>query len=490
MERTSKKELKIVLNAELYDELRYVFRPDQLENIIYKPEIINEKRWLCCCGSESELEICPICGMEKHTVLSKVNPGYLAHHRKMRIQRKKKAMQDQQAMMAAQIIKKNKKSTKKNKSVDTKKIGTVIGILLLCIALIASVAIIFGGNSSKDPSKKPDETKTNVTTQDNGTTNSSPDTDEPVSDETTVPPVVETDPPETTPPEPVVVPNEAVNKNPATLKDGQYAPGASGNTTAGSLVFSGETHDYVAIQGLRVVDKNGAEISVITEKTVLGVTATGSFVFYIDENYNVHRYNTESTEDIILSYRAKQICVFFDEIYYTSPDETGLFAANLDGYRTKIITNLEIFAVSNTADKLYFSTSESLGVITSKDGSALTFCKDGAKATSIFEITNCVFYTAADGKLKFFFPQKKIGFGIEYPIYDVNITHVSAFGNRVYVKTVNPRTNAVLWYVTTWTPGTKLFTPAKFRSTGITTESLYVSNNAVYDGNLVRKPIA
>ena len=57
MERTSKKELKIVLNAELYDELRYVFRPDQLENIIYKPEIINEKRWLCCCGSESELEI-------------------------------------------------------------------------------------------------------------------------------------------------------------------------------------------------------------------------------------------------------------------------------------------------------------------------------------------------------------------------------------------------------------------------------------------------
>ena len=94
MEKTSKKELKTVLNAEIYDEMRFVFRPDQLENIIYKPEMLGDKKWQCCCGSESELEICPICGMEKHTVFSKVNAGYLAHHRKTRIARKRKAMQD------------------------------------------------------------------------------------------------------------------------------------------------------------------------------------------------------------------------------------------------------------------------------------------------------------------------------------------------------------------------------------------------------------
>ena len=61
----SKKELKIVLSPELYDELRFTFRPAQLENIIYKPEIINETKWQCCCGSECELDVCPICGMER-----------------------------------------------------------------------------------------------------------------------------------------------------------------------------------------------------------------------------------------------------------------------------------------------------------------------------------------------------------------------------------------------------------------------------------------
>ncbi len=487
MEKNSKKELKIVLNAELYDELKYTFRPDQLENIIYKPEVLGEKKWQCCCGSESELEICPICGMEKNTVLSKVNANYLAHHRKMRIARKRKAMQDQQAMMAAQIIKKTKKNKPAKKTKESnKKLGTIIGVILLCLAVIISIAIIFGGKGDNVPAGKPVDSTDFVSneTPDNKT----PDETKPSEDETTP---AETTPPETVViPEVITVPSEAINKNPATLKDGTWSKGASGNTSAGSLVFSGDTYDFVCIEGLRMFEKNGTEVGVITENKVIGVTGYGNNIFYLDEAYSIHRYNLETKQDVMFSIKAKQICSYFDELYYVPAEENGLFVCNNDGYKTKTVTTLEVFAISNTAEKLYFSTNESLAVVTSKDGNVLTFCKDGAKATSILEITNCVFYTSSDGKLKFFFPQKYTGFGIEYPIYDVNITHVSAFENRVYVKTVNPRTNAVLWYATNWTAGTKLFTPAKFASTGITTDSLYVSNNAIFDSNLVRKPVA
>ena len=61
-----------------------------------------------------------------------------------------------------------------------------------------------------------------------------------------------------------------------------------------------------------------------------------------------------------------------------------------------------------------------------------------------------------------------------------------AYENRVYVRTVDPANGAVLWIYTKWTPGTKLFSPYAFASTGVTTNDFYVSDTAVYDGNLYR----
>ena len=485
MERTSKKELKIVLTPELYDELRFVFRPDQLENVIYKPEILGEKKWQCCCGSESELEICPICGMEKHTVFSKVNSNYLAHHRKTRIARKRKAMQDQQAMMAAQIVKKNKK-TKAKKEKSGKKFGAIVGVLILCLAIVASVAIIANSDKPKNPNKETVDTTTAIIGQ-----TTTPTEETTIIPDTTIPEPVETTPiVETTPPEVIISPVESSNKSPATIKDGAWAAGATGNTSIGGLVYSTEEYDFIALEGIRMIDKNGTEVDELTTNKALALTGNGNYLYYIDEEQLVHRLNIETKQDVTFSFKANKICSYFDELYYTSPEETGLFACNSDGFKTKVATTLDVYALTATADKLYFSTSESLAVITTQEGNVTTFCKNGAKATSILEITGWLFYTTEDGKLNFFYPAKRTGYGSEYPIYNSKITYISAYENKVFVKAVNSRTNAVTWYYTTWTSGTKLFNPYAFKSTGINTEALYVSSTAIYDGNLTRKPLA
>lgn len=484
MERTNKKELKLVLTPELYDELRFVFRPDQLENVIYKPEILGENKWQCCCGSESELEICPICGMERHTVFSKVNANYLAHHRKTRIARKRKAMQDQQAMMAAQIVKKTKKpKAKKEKS--GKKFGAIVGVLILCMAIIASVAIIANSDKPKAPGKETIDTTTSFVEQ-----TTTPTEDTTITPDTTIPPVETTPIVETTPPEVIISPVESSNKSPATIKDGSWAVGATGNTSIGGLVFSTEEYDFIALDGIRMIDKNGTEVDELTTNKALAITGNGNYLYYIDEEQLVHRLNIETKQDVTFSFKANKICSYFDELYYTSPEETGLFACNSDGFKTKVATTLDVYALTATADKLYFSTSESLAVITTQEGNVTTFCKNGAKATSILEITGWLFYTTEDGKLNFFYPAKKTGYGTEYPIYNSKITYISAYENKVFVKAVNTRTNAVTWYYTTWTSGTKLFNPYAFKTTGITTDALYVSSTAIYDGNLTRKPLA
>ena len=495
MEKNSKKELKVVLSAELYDELKYVFRPDQLENILYKPDLLGDKKWQCCCGSESEFEICPICGMEKHTVFSKVNANYLSHHRKERIARKRKAVQNQQAMMASQMIdKKNKKKNNKNKS--SQKTGIVLGVLVVCIAVVACIFIMINGENAKKPVETADKSTVNNIESNTDNQNQQTQTDEISTDtgagddETTDSVNVDVKPIEVTPPEHIVLSADEINVNPATIEEGKWAEGASGNTSVGSLVYSGETYDFVSNDGIKILDKSGNEVGVLTTNRSLGITGSGSYVFYIDESNNIHKVNTETKEDVTFNIKAKQICACFEEIYYTDLNETGLFACNYDGFKTKTVTTLEVFAVSFTAGKLYFSTNESLSVISSKDGNVSVFCKDGAKATSILEITKCVFYTGVDGKLKFYNPLKNTGFSIEYPSYSLNVTHVSAYDNRVYIRTVNPNTQAVLWYSTKWVPGTRLFAAANFTSTGITTESLYVSNNAIYDGNMIRKPVA
>lgn len=175
-----------------------------------------------------------------------------------------------------------------------------------------------------------------------------------------------------------------------------------------------------------------------------------------------------------------------DELYYIPAEGNGLAACNFYGDTTKYVTTMGVYALNCTADKLFFSTDESLAVITTEDGSVTTFCPDGAKATSIMEITECIFYTGTDGRLKFYNPAISATFGVEYPRYNVAITHVSSFDNRVYIRTVDQYTKAVLWFSTKWTPGTKLFNPNVFTSTGVTTDSLYVTNNAIFDGALNR----
>lgn len=486
MNNNTKKELKVVLSPELHDELRFTFRHEVLENIIYLPETLGEKKWQCCCGSVSELDVCPICGMDKNTVFSKVNAGYLARHRKARIARKKKAVQDQQAMMAAQMLKKTRKQKKEDKS--TSKLGILVGVILLCAAIIISIAIIFGGDGD---GKKP------VDTTINPISTNAPDTKAPEESETKSPETEPATEPETTIPEttapivPVEVPIAPADGHVATVGDGKWPAGASGNVSAGGQVFASEEYDYIALNGITVLDRAGNTVSLLTENKALAITGSGNYIFYIDESYSVHRIDTTTKEDVAFPFKAKMICTYFDELYYAPYDVPGLYASNFYGDITKIVsTALNVYAMNCTADKLYFSTDESLAVISSSDGKVTTFCPDGAKATSIIEITECVFYTGTDGRLKFFNPIISNSFGVEYPVYNVAITHVTAFENRVYVRTVDPYSGAVLWYFTRWIPGTGLFAPSAFASTGITTSSLYVSASAVYDGNLYRYAVS
>lgn len=491
MENNTKKELKVVLSPELYDELRFTFRPELLENIIYLPETLGNNKWQCCCGSTSELDVCPICGMEKNTVFSKVNAPYLARHRKARIARKKKAVQDQQAMMAAQLLKKNKKQNKPDEK--TKKFGILVGVIILCAAIIASIAIIFNGN---DEPKKPIDTTINTiqqisptdTTIPEGSETLSPETEEITSPETEPETQPETTIPETTAPVVAVeVPTTNSTDVISTVANGNWPSGASGNVSVGGLVYTDGEYDYLASNGITVLDKSGNTVSTLTSNKALGITGSGTFIFYIDEQYSVHRIDITTKDDITFPFKAKMICTFYDELYYVPNEGPGFFASNFYGDKTKIITTtLNIYALNNTADKLYFSTDESLAVITSQEGNVTTFCPDGAKTQSIIEITECIFYTDSKGVLKFYNPKLGPNPGFEYPRHNMNITYVSAYENRVYVRAVNPANGAVTWLSTSWISGTWLFNPASFKPTGITTESLYITGSAVYDGNLNR----
>lgn len=489
-----KKELKTVLSPDLYDELRFVFRPELLENVIYKPEIINEKKWQCCCGSENELDVCPICGMEKNTVFSKLNAGYLARHRKARIAKKKKAIQDQQAMMAAQMLRKTGKQKKDDEK--TRKLGTIIGVVVLCIAIVCSILVLL---DDSDEIKNPVDTVFTAEKTDKDDPNNTSAPKESDSPDATTPPESETNPAEseTTPPEvtapvvPVEVPSVPATGHVATIGDGKWATGATGNVSAGGRVHTDSQYDYVAKDGITVLDKSGNIVTTLTENKALCITGSGSYIFYVDENYSVHRIDTTNKDDVTFAFKAKSITVYKDELYYIPSEGPGFFAVNFYGDTTKIITKtLNIYAMTVCADKLYFSTDESLAVISSEDGNVTTFCADGAKATSILEITQCVFYVGTDGRLKFFNPYISYSFGVEYPMFHVLFTHVTAYDNRVYVRTYDPATGQTLWISTVWTPGTQLFSPAVFRSTGVTTNELYVTGSAVYDGYLNRYSVS
>ncbi len=497
--KNNKRELKIVFSSEIYDELKYVFRKDQLKNIIYRPMIIDEKRWLCSCGYETENDVCPICGMEKNTVFSKVNANYLIRHRKMRLARHTKSDENKKAMMA-QMIKPTKKQKQKK---NNKRLGTLIGVLVLCIALVISFVMIFGSaNEERPPVEQTTETPTTPTSTDT----QSPETDTPTSDnatestpadDTTEPPASETTPPETDPPateppvnndgQPTVVPTENVTVNVATVPEGKVASGASGNTSMGGLVYSGTSFDYIAKDGITVLDKNGNVNSVLTTSKALTLSGNDKYIVYVAEDNTLHVIDVETKKDTPFTAKAKSVAVAFDRIYYTPFGENGLYSIDFDGKGKQILTDKEVFALNATADKLYFSTSESLCVLSSKDGPVQTFCPDGACATSIIEITNFVFYTAKDGKLKYYNPNRPAGYSVEYPVYIGNVTALIAFENRVYIRVDNA--GNISWRTTTWQEGTKLFDAGKFTATSITTPSIFVTNNAIFDGELNRTSI-
>ncbi len=501
MEKTknTKRELKIVFSSEIYDELKYVFRKDQLENIIYRPMIIDEKRWQCSCGFETETEVCPICGMEKNTVFSKVNANYLIRHRKARLARHSKANESKKVMMA-QMIKPTKKQKQKQ---SNKKIGSLIGVLCLCVALIVSVVIIFGsGNTEKPPVTQTTDKNTTNTPEstpkvtDTATGDKSPESTPGVSDTTNTPATEapSTDAPTTEAPvtdnaEPIIIQNIPTNANIATLAVGKWATGASGNTSMGGLVYSAAEFDYIAKDGITVFDKNGKKNSTLTTNKALFITGSDKYIFYIAEDNSLHRIDLETKTDIAFGIKAATVTSTFERLYYTPANEKGLYSCNYDGNNKQVLTDKEVFALNATADKLYFSTSESLCVLSSKDSPVNTFCADGAYATSIIEITNCIFYTAKDGKLKYYNPNKPIGYSVEYPVYIGNVTAVVAYENRIYIRVEYPDTQKTLWRSTTWQEGTKLFDVNKFVSTGITTSSLFVTNNAVFDGQLNRVSI-
>ncbi len=503
MEKTqnNKRELKIVFSSEIYDELKYVFRKDQLKNIIYRPMIIDEKRWLCSCGFETEAEVCPVCGMEKNTVFSRVNANYLMRHRKNRLARHSKSDENKKAMMAQMIKPTKKQKPKKN----NKRTGTLIGVLVLCVALVVSFVMIFGSANNEQPTV--DQTtespttpfitdtqspETDTQTGDNITesTPSADTTNTPVTD----PPATEPSPPETDPfipdsEQPTVIPSVNVTTNVATIPNGTVPVGASGNTGMGGLVYSGIEFDYIAKDGITVLDKNGKVSSVLTNNKALSLSGNDKYIAYIAEDNSLHVIDLQTKSDIAFDIKADTVTVAFDRLYYVPFDENGLRSVGFDGKSRQILSDKEVFALNATADKLYFSTSESLCVLTSKDGPVNTFCTDGAYATGIIEMSNFVFYTDKNGVLKFYNPDKASGFSTEYPVFVGKVTAIIAYENRIYLR-VERTDIGTVWHSTKpESVSQRIFDNKNFESTGITTDSLFVTTNAVYDGELNRTQI-
>ncbi len=483
-----KRELKVVLSSELYDELKYTFRPAQLENIIYKPEMLSETKWQCCCGSECELDVCPICGMDKHTVFSKIHANYLARHRKARLANKKKASLDKQALMASQML--NKKQPKEKNS---KKTGSLIGILFLCIAIIICFLIVYNSGSDNDQNKDTGANTTVNTNKPDGTkapdsTTDAPDSSDNPEDTTAPEDTTEVIPP--APAEPTKVPTTVTTDVIATIGEGKWYLGATGNTTLGGLVYTDGEYDYLAKDGITVLNRDGEELYKLTENKARSITGSGNYIFYIDEENKVHKIDITSKKDTAFELKANTICAFHDELFYTPFEDKGLYAADFYGNTVKIFTLQQVYALTNCADKIYFSTESSLCVVTSKDSNVLSICNDGAKATSILEIVDCIFYTTQNGQLKFYNPKLSQMPGFESPGQNVKFTYVAAYNNRVYVRTQNYYTGAVDWICTVWTPGTQMFHPIFFGSTGINTDALYVTGSAIYDGNLNRRTVS
>lgn len=475
--RKSKQELRVTFSPEVYDELKYVFRPDQLENIIYKPQMLEGKKWSCSCGFENEIDRCPICGMEKSTVFSRVNASYLTRHRKARLEKRKNNSEQKKEMMASMLKKPSKKKKSDNKS------GIIIGVVTLCIAVFLCALIIFG--TSDKTRKKPDATDTATTVNKDTTasqtespteTGKTPDTTEhqPVS---TTP--VNTEPPVTLPPAPdtrepiAIVP---AKDNVATVEKGAYAKGASGNVSSGGRLFCVNEYDYIATDGgITVRDKDGKEISRLTSNAAIAVTGNASYIFYINTDNNVMRVSLADKSEISMNIKAVKIVCIFDTLYFSPLDTLGLKQCNPDGKELRDITNEKVSTVDISADKLYFATDKSLYVITSKEGPATSFCPDGANATSILEMDNYVFYTS-NGNLRVYAPSTYNGFYKVYPLMTgESFTSISAFDGRVYFKAEINGTFA--WYTSDvlFTTKTRL---------NIKTPSIYVTDKGIYDGNL------
>ena len=481
----SKKELKVVFSDEIYNELKYVFRPDRLENVIYRPMMKEDGKWLCTCGFETDLGMCPICGMEKATVFSKVNANYLARHRKERLLRKQKSGKSRKKDLAASsAVKRPSQGSSKGK-----KIATLIGVAVLLAAIAVSVFLLVRDNTPKTDPDTTDRTisfETDIPETGNGP--SSVDTEpvssaDPETDETP-----ETDKPDEKEFSDLILneidsPYETANAEGgvATLKISEWAKGESGNANAGGKVFVSQEHDYLAKDGISEYDKNGVFVRKVTDTIALSLTGNDTYIFFTDGEHKLRRVTYDGMKESIGAVSADKLIVFGNKLFYTPYGEDGLYSLDPVSGILRQVTSLKVTSLNVAAGKLYFSTSESLAVLVSPDGAMMTFCKDGANAESIMEFDTAVYYTS-NGNFRLYKPEKLAVYGVDYGTFypggmyaGQQFRGMVQFDDRLYYKAEFGGTS--MWYA-----DTVLF--AGTSETGVTTPDIYATDNGFYDGEL------
>ena len=472
-----KKELKVVFSDEIYDELKYVFRPDRLENVIYAPAMREDGKWLCSCGFETDLGMCPICGMEKATVFSKVNANYLARHRKDRLAHKQKSSKRSKEALAAGSA----PSVGAPAPVEGKgrKIGTIAGVIVLIAAIAVSGWLLFRKNPATGPSETDDLVIPHT---------SEPETSGTV-DETNVPETSapETDPPETTPVKVndslsikvVDSPYEFANSTSevATVAISGWPEGASGNVAMGGLVYTTPDADYLVKNGISAYDKDGQLIRQITDTEAKAVDGCDEFLFFTDTDNKLRRVTYDGLHESLFDIGVDKFAIYDGKLFYTPFGSDGLYATDLDGGNARRVSDQKIIALNATAGKLYFSTPMGLGVLTAAQSNVTYFAPDAANATSVLELDGSVFYTVR-GLMSLYNPKKASGFGRVYPgdmLSGEQFTAMAQYEDRLYFRVETAAG-------TRWYSMTALF--RNIKPTDVTTPSLFVTDQGYYDGEL------
>lgn len=485
--KSVKKELKVVFSDEIYDELKYVFRPDRLENVIYAPAMREDGKWLCSCGFETDLGMCPICGMEKATVFSKVNANYLARHRKDRLAHKQRSSKRSKEALAAGSV----PSVGAPAPVEGKgrKIGTIAGVIVLLAAIAVSGWLLFRKNPTTEP-RETDDTAiphtSEIDTSGSGNETNTPETNVPETNvpETSVP---ETDSPETTPVKVndslsvkvVDSPYEFANTTAevSTVAISGWPEGASGNVAMGGLVYTASDADYLVKNGISAFDKEGRLIKQITDTEAKAVDGCNDYLFFTDTDNKLRRVTYDGLHESLFDIGVDKFAVYDGKLFYTPYGSDGLYATDFDGGNARRVSDRKITALNATAGKLYFSTPTGLGVLTAAQSNVTYFAPDAANATSVLELDGSVFYTVR-GLMSLYNPKKASGFGRVYPgdmLSGEQFTAMAQYEDRLYFRVETAAG-------TRWYSMTALF--RNIKPTEVTTPSLFVTDQGYYDGEL------